>query len=92
MSGVLEAMGGEVRSVMGVEEEMDEVVGVDIVLGVVGCDGEGCDGDCDGREGFVVVGGCERMMLLVADERDIEGVRVSSIYTTSAARNATLGA
>jgi hypothetical protein len=87
MSGVLEVMGGEVRSVMGVEEEMDEVVGVDIVLGVVGC-----DGDCDGREGFVVVGGCERMMLLVADERDIEGVRGSSIYTSSAVRNATLGA
>jgi hypothetical protein len=56
MSGVLEVMGGEVRSVMGVEEEM-EVIGVDIFIGVVGCDGEGCDGEggCDGREGFVVV-------------------------------------
>jgi hypothetical protein len=49
MSGVLEVMGGEVRSVMGVEEEMEEVVGVDIFIGVVGCDGDGCDGDgCDG--------------------------------------------
>jgi hypothetical protein len=48
MSGVLEAMGGEVRSVMGVEEEMEEGIGVDILIGVVGCDGRRRFGSCGG--------------------------------------------